>query len=1781
MRNKLTSIGLFMLLLFNVNFLKSQTIDTNAVDGQIYVKIFDHENKVFPLYDGTNTNGLTEDIKFLIQKFGIASIEKAFPDITNNIKISKIYRITFTHYNEVYELMSQFSGRNYVEYSERVPLNKIFCTNEGATYPSYWTTQAQSGHLNLINACGAWGINTGNNGVNVAIVDNEFNVLHPDLTNIVQSWDRADNDNNVAGPNAGFDHGTHVAGIAGASTNNNTGIASIGRNISLIVVKATSDAAAGNSITHGYQAITWAMNNGADVINCSWGGTLYSAAEQTIIDQAINAGIVVVAAAGNDNNNTPHYPAAYNGVYAVANTDLNDVKSPSSCFGNWVDISAPGTNILSSVYTGGYGIKTGTSMASPLVAGLCGLILSNNPNYTPQQVTNCISSTAELIGAQNNPVYAGQLGTGRINALAAMQCSQTSSNFVAFSANQTTICANSPITFTDASVTNSPITSWAWSFPGSLTPNSNSQNPVVIYPTGGEYDVTLTITTANGTFTQTYQTYVKVLGVIIQNAVSNSPVCKGAETQVNLILTGSPQYTVNYNVDNGTTLTSSLNHNFVPLYFNTSNTVANTTLNIVSITANGVTCNSTESFTITTVNCCGELVTNGDFSAGNTSFTTDQILDCSSGCPGEYCVGSYSGPAAVFSGWNIFPTIQDRGQSLVIDGRCNPNSCGGNLTPFNTPGNGNVTAQNFASILWAQQATLTANTNYNVSFFTTQGNPPFAGNAPFAPLHLRFRITDLTNTTIFTSTVFEVPSTIQQSWQQVYFNVPNPVTSNATYNIIIEQVEFFAFGFYDFLMDDISMRVVNDPAASLNITSNPPSGCAGFPSTLNVSPSNFQESNYTYSWTIPPSTIPFSNISNPTVNPTVTTTYSLSVFESTTRCTATNTATVTIVPCGQYCADIAAQVIPEGATSTTNPITNGTLVDIQGTYIINTNVTLNNVKFRMAAGSSIIINPGFTWSVSNSFFFSCTDMWKGIYISNNSATFVCSKNRIEDALSGINSLSGGKYNISGSTFNKNYVGLFVDSYSSTNSSTVKSSLFDCQTSTTSPGAFLKSPYLGVRSHYGIDVLNNTSSITFGVAGGAGNQNEFTNIDVGIHSSNSVMKSYNNYFHDLRRYCVQTPGDDPCQYEGWGIVAETFGKLYVGDLSGTQTFSNNYSNTFRNCDGGILAKVQVSNIFIYKNNFENIGSATIPYPNNKAIYVVSNYNNIEACLIQNNRFRDNYISVQYENNKYPTCRINSNKFNNSALYGIYCRQNYNPTTGTHNLEIKYNAMNDSTGASSIYGIVAQNSITTNSARLTIEANSIKKIQRAIWVTKFQKPVVRFHSANYTTVSGTSAGITFPNVVPTAGNPNYGICVENSPSATIIENNVQKQGGNPTTAYVGLSYGISSSYSPGSSVVNNTVYRMGTGLNFFGTNNAQTASCNLMYNNRVGLAQDNTFIGNQGSSTQAQDNQWNIPGGTGWISASNVPIGSSSPFFYSRSLSLPFMSATTNPPMSPANAIQPLLTSGSPAYSCTFGCASPPCINPNIARIAKRQAPFEALPLEEQLVADFTALQLIKTYDSLTMPNEPEAPTLLAFKDSLATTNTGLLATFAEKMDSGDSLAAKQALIAVAPSYSPEENAKIVDEIYYRTWAKDVFFFNREDSTRLLLVAQQWPLKGGMAVYDARVMIGYWQNDFTPYNADEKAARLMNSDEELENKDAFGVLYPNPAQNEVHYDISLSEEETGMLMIYDALGKLVHAEKIIAGENKLLMNTEQWNNGVYLYRLLINDQPKASQTFIINK
>jgi len=277
--------------------------------------------------------------------------------------------------------------------------------------------------LHKIRAKEAWDIGKGSPVIVVAVVDDAIDTDHEDLKNIcLQGWDLADEDNDPRPISTCHSHGTRVAGVVGAETNNSKGIAAIGNGISILPVKVNSDSGSScTKIDRAYEGVMWAADNGANIINMSWGAESYSDMAKDAIDYADSLGIILVAGAGNSGHTDLFYPAAFDNVIAIASTDIDDTKADSSNFGEWIDIAGPGVGMNTTFPFDGYGLRSGTSMATPMVAGLLGLVWSADITKDSKSIINCVLNTTDNIDAKN-PDFAGLLGAGRINAFKSILC---------------------------------------------------------------------------------------------------------------------------------------------------------------------------------------------------------------------------------------------------------------------------------------------------------------------------------------------------------------------------------------------------------------------------------------------------------------------------------------------------------------------------------------------------------------------------------------------------------------------------------------------------------------------------------------------------------------------------------------------------------------------------------------------------------------------------------------------------------------------------------------------------------------------------------------------------------------------------------------------------------------------------------------------------------------------------------------------------------------------------------------------------------------------------------------------------------------------------------------------------------------------------------------------------------------------------------------------------------------------------------------------------------------
>ncbi len=368
--------------------------------------------------------------------------------------VEGLYLLIFPEQTDMHKIKEEYEKDGTVEYVELNYQLLVAATPNDYYFPQQWNHD--NSHLQSESA---WELHKGSTSVVIGINDTGIDWQHPDLKNNIWvnagedldgdgvvgdfgspasggdengidddgngyvddliGWDFYSNDNNpMHGSNDGTAHGTKVYGMASAVSNNSIGVAGVSWYCKLMPTRAGY----GNYMNSSdiIEAIYYAANNGAKVINMSWGSTSLGTSLKNALDYAYNTkGNLLTATAMNANTSSPWYPAAYNKVIAVAALNQNDTKKSNSNYGTWIDVSAPGLGLWTTTWqspnTHSY-VQTGaTSIASPQVAGLGALVFSMNPSLTNSEVRALIEDYTDNID-DVNPSYAGLLGSGRINS---------------------------------------------------------------------------------------------------------------------------------------------------------------------------------------------------------------------------------------------------------------------------------------------------------------------------------------------------------------------------------------------------------------------------------------------------------------------------------------------------------------------------------------------------------------------------------------------------------------------------------------------------------------------------------------------------------------------------------------------------------------------------------------------------------------------------------------------------------------------------------------------------------------------------------------------------------------------------------------------------------------------------------------------------------------------------------------------------------------------------------------------------------------------------------------------------------------------------------------------------------------------------------------------------------------------------------------------------------------------------------------------------------------------
>ncbi len=447
-QTSLKFLPLLLLLIISIIFISAGVGDATPpkiTPGELLIRLTPEASADLQKFNAKSA------ISALYAKHNVESLRPVFPSATgfpkHSSNLQRTFLLRFKITANLPVLKTVFAESDLIE---EVAYNYLRPTLADDIIPND-TKYAEQWSLPLIRMPQAWGIEKGNSDVVIAIIDSGIDYRHDDLApkiwvnpgeipdngldddgngyiDDMHGWDFTDAPNLQAegdfieGDNEPIDetgHGTHVAGIAGALPDNGIGIAGVAWNCPLMAVRAGLSLGGSSRLQDddSAAAIVYAADNGASIINMSWGSAQHSFVIQDAIDYAHASGAVLVAAAGNSKEPESIFPAGYRKVISTASTNQHKQRFNRSNFGASVDIGAPGNVILSTQINNNYRVLTGTSMAAPHIAGVAALMLSKRPTFTNEEVRQILINTADVVLDKDTEEPDPKLaGAGTVNA---------------------------------------------------------------------------------------------------------------------------------------------------------------------------------------------------------------------------------------------------------------------------------------------------------------------------------------------------------------------------------------------------------------------------------------------------------------------------------------------------------------------------------------------------------------------------------------------------------------------------------------------------------------------------------------------------------------------------------------------------------------------------------------------------------------------------------------------------------------------------------------------------------------------------------------------------------------------------------------------------------------------------------------------------------------------------------------------------------------------------------------------------------------------------------------------------------------------------------------------------------------------------------------------------------------------------------------------------------------------------------------------------------------------
>ncbi len=392
------------------------------------------------------------EIDAINDRYNINKIERVFKnldtrhanmELAERIGITRTYLLSLPKDESIPDAVAEYATLPHVEYAEPNYIDHVALVSTDPTYELQWGLNNTGQAIPFdegdpvgtpgadINAEAAWDLHTGDETVVLAILDTGVDYDHPEFEGrTVDGYDTFDDDDD---PMDFTGHGTCCAGIAAANGDDGFGVAGVNWNCLIMPIKIGADGADVFTHADGAEGMVWAADNGADILSCSYGGT-DSQTKEDGATYAYDAGCVILASRGNNNNANDYFPASYDNVISIgALSPCNDRKTPTTCDGeDWwgssftnLDVMAPGTRIHSADITGAGGYDdgdyhasfNGTSAACPFAAGVAALIRSYTPTLDNDEIAEAIRMSAVDIDEEG---YDDNTGFGRLDAFGAL-----------------------------------------------------------------------------------------------------------------------------------------------------------------------------------------------------------------------------------------------------------------------------------------------------------------------------------------------------------------------------------------------------------------------------------------------------------------------------------------------------------------------------------------------------------------------------------------------------------------------------------------------------------------------------------------------------------------------------------------------------------------------------------------------------------------------------------------------------------------------------------------------------------------------------------------------------------------------------------------------------------------------------------------------------------------------------------------------------------------------------------------------------------------------------------------------------------------------------------------------------------------------------------------------------------------------------------------------------------------------------------------------------------------